>query len=121
DSQSPRLQFSHGVLEMGKWGIRQAPEVDDVGPLDAQEFGACENCFEAQLRRIDDLSEDAQSMARQIEGRAGPAEKHWQVFQLIGAALERSAKFLSQAREISAAAARDDDAIGVDRARQPAH
>ena len=49
DGQFPRLQFSHGVLEMGEWRIRQAPEIDDVGALDAQEFGARENCLEAQL------------------------------------------------------------------------
>ena len=106
---------------MGEGSIRQAPEIDDVGALDAQDFGASDNRLEAHLRRIDDLSEDAQRMARQIEGRAGLAEKRWQVFQFIGSALEGNAKFLSQAREVSAAAARDDDAIGVDRARQPAH
>ena len=60
-------------------------------------------------------------MARQIESRAGLAEKHRQIFQFIGAALEGHAKFLSQAREVGAATARDDDAVGVDRARQPAH
>ena len=75
DSQSPRLQFSHRIFEMGEWRIRQAPEIDDVGALDAQEFGASDNCLEAQLRRIDDLSEDAQSVARQIESRAGLAEE----------------------------------------------
>ena len=106
---------------MGERRIRQAPEIDDVGALDAQKFGARENCLEAHLRRIDDLGEDTQRMARQIERRAGLAEKRWQVFQFIGSALERNAKFLRQAREVSAAAARDDDAIGFDRARQPAH
>ena len=98
DSQSPRLQFSHGVLEMGERGIRQAPEIDHVGALDAQEFGARENRLEADLRRIDDLGEDSERVARQIERRSGLAEKRWQVFQFIGAALERDAKFLSQAR-----------------------
>ena len=106
---------------MGEWRIRQASEIDDVGALGAQEFGARENSLETHLRRIDDLGEDAQSMARQIESRSGLAEEHWQVFQFIGAALERNAKFLSQAREVSTAAARDDNSIGVDRARQPAH
>ena len=88
DSQSPRLQFSHRVFEMGERGVRQASEIDDVGALDAQEFGAGENRFEAQLRRIDDLGEDFQRMARQIERRAGLAKKRRQVFQFIGAALE---------------------------------
>ena len=90
DSQSPRLQFSHRIFEMGEWRIRQAPEIDDVGALGAQEFGASDNRLEAHLRRIDDLSEDAQRMARQIESRSGLAEKHRQVFQFIGAALERT-------------------------------
>src|ERR1700722_11967345 len=106
---------------MGEWRIRQTPEIDDVGPLDAQEFGARENCLKAQLRRIDDLSKDAKCVPRQIESRSGLAEKHWQVSQFIGSALEGHAKFLSQAREVGAATARDDDAISVDWARQPAH
>src|ERR1700733_5200201 len=107
DSQSPRLQFSHGIFEVGEWRIRQASEIDDVGALDAQHFGASDNGLEAHLRRIDDLSEDAQRMARQIEGCSGLAEKHWQVFQFIGTALERHVKFLSQPREVSATTARD--------------
>ena len=90
-------------------------------PSIRKSFGAPENCLEAHLRRIDDLSEDAQSMARQIKVCAGLAEKHWQVFQFIGSALERNAKLPSQAREVGAATAGDDNAIGIDRARQPAH
>ena len=90
-------------------------------PSARKSFGASEDRLEAHLRRIDDLSEDAQRMARQIESRSGLAEKHWQVFQFIRAALEGHAKFLRQAREVGAAAARDDHAIGVNRARQPAH
>src|SRR4029077_4741283 len=78
DRQSPRLQFSHCIFEMEEWRIRQAPEIDEVGALGAQQFRASDNRLDAYLRRIDNLSKDAQHMARQIESRSGLAKKHWQ-------------------------------------------
>ena len=40
DRQSPRLQFSHRLLEMGEGRVRQATEIDHVGAVGAQGFGA---------------------------------------------------------------------------------
>ena len=121
DRQSPRLQFPHRLLEMGERGVGQATEIDHVGALGAQDLGARDNRLEADLRSIDDLGENPERMARQIERGAGLAEKRRQVLQLVGSALKRPAEFLRQAREVGAAAAGDDHAVGVERARQPAH
>ena len=106
---------------MRKGRVRQAPEIDHIGALGAQKLGARENRLGAHLRSLDNLGEDPQRMARQIERRAGLAEKRRQVLQFIGAALEGSLELLREARKVGAAAARDDHAIGFERARQPAH
>ena len=106
---------------MGERGVRQATEIDHVGALGAQGLGPGDDRLDAHLRRVDDLGENPQRVARQIERSAGLAEKRRQVFQFVGSALEGRAEFLRQARKVRAAAARDDHAIGVERARQPTH
>ena len=61
---------------MGERRIRQTSEIDDIGALGAQDFRTNEEGLEANLRRINDLSENAQCMARQIQSRSGLTEKH---------------------------------------------
>ena len=121
DIEASRLQFPHRGLELGEGRIGQAAEIDHVGPRGAQGVGASENRLDAQLRSIDDLGEDLERMAGQIETCAGLAEKRGQILQFIGAALEGPLKRLRQARKVSAAAARNNDAVGIDRAGHPAH
>ena len=121
DRESPPLQFSHGLLEMRKRRVRQATEIDHIGSLGAQGFGAGENRFEADLRSIDNFGENSQRMARQIDRSARLAKKLRQVFQFVGSALERSIEFLGQSRKVGAAAAGDDHAVGIERARQSPH
>ena len=106
---------------MREWRVREATEIDDVGALGAQDFSAGDNRFEADLRSIDNLGEDSERMPRQVDRRARFAEEFRQVLEFVRSALEGSVELLRQSREVGAAAAWDDHAIGVDRARQPAH
>ena len=75
----------------------------------------------AHLRSLDNLGEDPQRMARQIERRAGLAEKRRQVLQFIGAALEGPPN--SCARRARSARQRPGTTTrsAFERARQPAH
>jgi hypothetical protein len=79
-----------------------AAEIDHVGPLCAQCLGACQQAVKWQQRRIDDLSEDARVMARQILRRATAAEIGRQVGEFIRSALEWQAEFGGQAGGIDA-------------------
>ncbi len=61
--------------------------------------------------RVDDLGEDADVVAGEVEVAAGEAEIGRQVDDLVRAALDRHAEMARQRRQIGAAAPGQDDAF----------
>ncbi len=115
-----RGQRAYRVGEMRERRVRQAAEIDDVGAGRTHRARARQNIVDPEHRRFDNLGEDADIAARQIEPATAFAEISRQIVQFLRPALERHAEFNAQARKIGAATARYDDTRRLDRTRQPA-
>src|SRR5262249_55484605 len=76
------LELAHGIFELRKRRVRQAAEIDHVGAGPAHGGGARQDGVDAQRRGVDDLGEDADVVARQIEA-ARLAEIGRQILQLL--------------------------------------
>ena len=98
--------------------IRQAAEIDDIGAGVLHRLGALQDLFDGERRRIGDLAEDAHVVPREVVRAPAKAEIGRKIDKFVGAAFDRNAEFGAQSREIRAAAARQDDTIGLDRAGQ---
>ena len=120
DAMALGTQAPHGLLQMRKREAGPAAEVDHVRALGAQRRRARSQRVERQRRRIDDLGEDARVVAAEIGGLGTEAEEGGQVGDLLGAAHECHAELRRQRRLIEADAAGQDDAVGLQRARQAA-
>src|ERR1700758_1622140 len=105
---------------MRKGRVRQASDIDHVGAGRAHRAGAVEDVLDPHGRGIDDLCEDADVIAREVETATSLAEVRGQVFQLLRSALERNAEFSAQACEVGAAAPGHDDARRIHRTRYAA-
>ena len=119
DAESRGFQLPDRILEMRERRIRQAAEVDHVGARLPHRVGARQDGIDRKRRCIDDLGEDADVVARQVEA-AALAEIARQVLEFVRPALERHAELGREAVEIGAAAARHQDPARVDRPRQAA-
>ena len=103
---------------MRESGVGQAAEIDDVGALRDEALGAPEDRLGRQHRRIDDLGEDRDVVAGQVDRSGAASEISGQVDDLVGAALDRHAEMRRKAGKIGAAASRHDDAGRALRARR---
>ena len=54
-----RLQRAHAIFKMREGRVGQTAEVDHVGAVGAHFCGAVEDFINGEIRRIDDLAEDA--------------------------------------------------------------
>ena len=76
--------------------------------------------IDGNCRSVDDFGENADVVARQIDGAAAGAEERRKVVQLIRSPFKGHAEFRRQPREIDAAPPGNHDAAGRHRSRQPA-
>ena len=115
-----RLQRAHAILKMRKRRIGQAAEIDHIGALSAHLCRAAQDFVDGDARGIDDLAENADVVVGEIRWPPAAAEKGRQVGNLVRPALDFDAEFARQRIDIGAAAAWQDDPVGLDRARHAA-
>ncbi len=114
------MQRGDCLLHMREGRVGQTAEVDHIGAGLRQFLRARDDIGHAHRRGVDDLREDAHIEAREIRRRAAASKIHGQIGDLLRPALEGNAELAAQHGEIGAAAARQNDAIRLDRTRQPA-
>ncbi len=110
DAEPGRFQLPDRILEMPERRIRQAAEIDHVGARLPHRASAGQDGIDRERRCIDDLGEDADVVARQVEA-AALAEIGRQVLELVRTALERQAERGGQMVEVGTAPPRHEDAI----------
>ncbi len=113
-------EHSDGLLQMRKGEAGFAADVDDVGAVLAQRMGTGAQGVHRQRRRIDDLGEDADVVAREIRGGRAVPEKARQVHDFVGAAREGQTERLGQTRRVHPGPAGQDHAGRRQRSGQPA-
>ena len=118
DGEAVRSQRPDRILKMAERRVRPAADVDHVGAGRAHGGGAVEDLVDRQRRRIDDLGKDAHVMAGEVKAAGASTEIGGEILQLVRAALEGDIERFGEAREVHAAAAGQDDAIGIDRPLQ---
>ncbi len=115
DGKPERLHRSDRFLEMGEGRRRQAAEIDHLGAVGGKRPGARQDAVDRELRRVDDLGEDAHVMGVEIDRFAGAAEEGGQVVKIGRPALDGDAELAAEAGEIALAMAGNDDPVGAQR------
>ncbi len=105
---------------MRKRRIGQTAEIDYVGTLLAIGLGATQDALHRQVRRLDDLGEYAHIITGQVRRLAAATEILRQIFQILGAALDRDSVLRFQFGQISATQAGQHHPVGITGIRQPA-
>ncbi len=91
----------------------QAPEVDHVRAFLGEGPRLAQDALDRELGRIDDLREDPDVMAREIDAEPRLAEMRGDVVEIVGPARDRNAPLRRERVEIAGAEPRHEDAIGL--------
>ena len=75
DEEAQRLHRRDRVFQMREGRRRQAAEIDHLGAVGGKRPGARQDAIDRELRRVDDLGEDAHLMGVEIDRFAGAAEE----------------------------------------------
>ena len=119
-AKARRVQSGDRLLHMRERRVGQTAEIDDVRARGAEPSRAFDDRRDAHRRGVDDLGEEAHVLAREIRLAAGAAEIRRQIGDFFRPALDACAQFARKQRKIGAAAARQNDAVGLHGAGQAA-
>jgi hypothetical protein len=107
------------LLEMRKGRVGQAAEIDHISATLHVAFRALHDGVHGKRGGIDNLGEDLDVVFGHVGRLPRAAEKNGNVLQLVGPAQEGHAEALAQALQVGAAAAGQQDLVGLDRLWQP--
>src|SRR5205085_3709886 len=110
DEEAGLVQGGDRILEMGEGRAGQAAEIDDIRTLIGELAGTRQNALDREMRGLDDLGEDADVVAAEIDAEALLAEMRRQIVEILGPALDRHTKLVRERGKIAGTMTGHDDA-----------
>ena len=114
------MQGLHGLFQVRERRIRQAADVNHVGPVSFISRGLSQDSVNTDLRRFHYLRENADTVFIQADRRRCASEKYGQVLNVHSAPLHRHAQRLAQGVQVTLAQPRNNDSVHSVKLMQPA-